>query len=243
MLDHSTSIEFSCRNRLLARFDQADIDRLRPDFSLVVLYERDILCEPQKRIESVYFIESGIASLVVNTRRGKTAEVASIGNEGFVGLPVVFGEETATVGAYALVPGSALRLSAVTFRRQFEQSPRLQALLFRYANAVFAQMAQYSACASMHSLEMRCSRWLLGACDRMPLDRFLLTQDHMAMILGVRRSSISAVMGALQKRGLIQYSRGHITILDRHALQATACECYQLTKGIFDRVLCADPNA
>jgi CRP-like cAMP-binding protein len=243
MLDHPAEAEFGYRNRLLARFTQADYEQLRPELKLIALRERAVLCEPQKPIDSAYFIESGVASLVVTMRNGKTAEVGTIGNEGFVGLPIVFGEDVATVGVYMLVPGAALRLPAQSLRRQIKHSPSLQAVLLRYANAFLTQVAQFAACASMHSLEMRCCRWLLGARDRMPSDQFLLTQEFLAMMLGVRRSSVSAVMGALQKKRLIRYSRGQITILDRAALEKAACECYQVTKAEFDRVLRADTSA
>jgi CRP-like cAMP-binding protein len=240
VLDHPAAMEPDSRNRLLAQFAQSDYERLRPHFKTVALHEQSVLCAPRQTIDSVYFIESGVASLVVTMENGKAAEVGTIGNEGIVGLPVVFGESTTATGVTMQVPGSALRMPAHVLRQQLALSPTLRGVLLRYANAFFNQVAQSAACASMHSLEMRCCRWLSSTRDRMPSDRFDLTQEFLAMMLGVRRSSVSGVMSGLQRKRFVRYSRGRVTVLDREAIRAAACECYHTTKVEFDRLLDAD---
>lgn len=242
VLDHPAAMEPHSRNRLLAQFAQSDYERLRPHLKTVALHEQAVLCAPQQAIDLVYFIESGVASLVVTMQNGKTAEVGTIGNEGVVGLPVVFGEGAATIGVYMLVPGIALRISAHVLKQQLALSPTLRGVLLRYANAFFNQVAQLAACASMHSLEMRCCRWLSSTRDRMRSDHFDLTQEFLAMMLGVRRSSVSGVMSGLQKKRFVRYSRGRVTILDREAIRAASCECYHATKVEFDRLLGADEH-
>ena len=243
VLDHQAAVEPHFRNRLLAQVARSDYERLRPHLKTATLHEHAVLCAPRQAIDSVYFIESGVASLVVTMQNGKIAEVGTIGNEGVVGLPVVFGEDAATFGVYMLVPGIALRIPAHVLRQQLALSPTLRGVLLRYANTFFNQVAQSAACASMHSLEMRCCRWLSSTRDRMPSDRFDLTQEFLATMLGVRRSSVSGVMSSLQKKRFVRYSRGRVTILDREAIRAAACECYHTTKVEFDRICSALTHA
>ena len=227
-------------NRLLAQIPLEDYERLRPHLQPVPLPYKTVLYKPNKPINSVYFIESGVGSLVHVMKNGNAAEVGTIGNEGIVGLPVVFGERSAPSGVYMQVPGAGLKMSAREFSEQISLSQPLRRSLLRYANAFFNQVAQSAACALFHPLEMRCSRWLMMTRDRMPSDEFLLTQEFLAMMLGVRRPSVSVAMASLQKKGLLRYSRGNVTILDRKGLQAAACECYKVTKAEFDLLLGAD---
>jgi CRP-like cAMP-binding protein len=234
---YPAKVEARSRNRLLAQIAQADYEMLRPHLKPVPLPEQFVLYTPRRTIEFVYFLESGIASLVVTMQNGKTAEVGTIGNEGFVGLPFVFGDDAPQIGVFMQVPGAGLRMPAAVLRQQFDHSATLRGVLLHYAGAFFNQVAQSAACAYLHPLEQRCCRWLLATSDRMPSDQFALTQEFLAMMLGVRRSSVSAVMGELQRRGVVRYSRGRVSILDRKALQAGACECYRLTKAEFDRAL------
>ena len=233
----SAKAEHRSRNRLLAHFTQADYERLRPQLKPINLPEQFVLYAAQHPIEFVYFPESGVASLVVSMKNGKTVEVGTIGNEGFVGLPIVFGESAGPIGAFMQVPGAGLRMPAAAFRHEIERSATLRATLMHYAGTFFNQVAHSSACALLHPLEQRCCRWLMSTADRMPSDQFALTQEFLAMMLGVRRSSVSAVMGELQRKGFVRYSRGRVTLLDRKALQASTCECYHLMKGEFDRLL------
>lgn len=224
-------------NRLVAQFSDADYELLRPHLKPVPLDARAVLCAPHQPIEFVYFLESGVASLVNTMKNGDAAEVGTIGNEGIVGLPVVFGDTTAPNGVYMQVPGAGLRMPTPIFGEQLNLSTSLRTAFLHYAAAFFNQVAQSVACIAFHPIETRCCRWLMMTRDRMPSDEFMLTQEFLAMMLGVRRTSVNAAMRSLQRKGFIRYSRGRVTILDRKRLQAAACECYQVTKGEFDRLL------
>jgi len=224
-------------NRLLSLLSDSDYERLRPQLSLVVLEYRKDLYQASQPIEHVYFPVDGVASLVITTSDGDGVEVGTIGNEGLVGLPICLGDHEAPSSVYVQVPGKALRMDAGLFRSEFERSPTLNLVVLRYAHAFFNQVAQSAACAHLHRVEQRCCRWLLMTRDRMPSGDFLLTQEFLGMMLGVRRTTVTDVMGALQKAGLVRYRRGHVTILDHDALQQRACECYQISRMEFDRLL------
>jgi CRP-like cAMP-binding protein len=224
-------------NRLLSLLADADYEHLRPHLSLVALEYRDSLYEASRPIEHVYFPVDGVASLVITTADGGSAEVGTIGSEGLVGLPVCLGDRDAPSAVYVQVPGKALRIDAGTFRGELGRSPTLHTITLRYAHAFFNQVAQSAACAHLHRVEQRCCRWLLMTRDRMPSDDFLLTHEFLGMMLGVRRTTVTEVMGSLQKAGLIRYRRGHVTVLDAGALRQRACECYDISRLEFDRLL------
>ena len=224
-------------NRLLSLLSDQDYERLRPHLSHVIFDYRKSLYEASRPIEQVYFPVDGVASLVITTADGASAEVGTIGSEGFVGLPICFGDRDAPSSVYVQVPGTALKLDARTFRAEFERSPTLNLILLRYAHAFFNQVAQSAACAHLHRVQQRCCRWLLMTRDRMPSDDFLLTHEFLGMMLGVRRTTVTDVMGSLQKAGLVRYRRGHVTILDHEALHHRTCECYEISKVEFDRML------
>lgn len=230
-------------NRLLSLLSDHDYERLRPHLSQVVLDYKKSLYEASRPIEHVYFPIDGVASLVITTLDGHSAEVGTIGSEGIVGLPVCLGDDLATSSVYVQVPGTALRMDARIFRVELDRSPTLNLVMLHYAHAFFNQVAQSAACAHLHRVEQRCCRWLLMTRDRMPSGDFLLTHEFLGMMLGVRRTSVTDVMGSLQKAGLIRYSRGHVTILDHKALQQRACECYEISKREFDRLLGDTPVA
>lgn len=224
-------------NRLLSLLSDEDYQRLRPHLSPVVLDYRKSLYEASRPIEHVYFPIDGVASLVITTSDGHSAEVGTIGSEGLVGLPVCLGNRDAPSAVYVQVPGTALKMDARIFRGELDRSPTLNLVMLRYAHAFFNQVAQSAACAHLHRLEQRCCRWLLMTRDRMPSGDFLLTQEFLGMMLGVRRTSVTDVMGSLQKAGLVRYRRGHVSILNHEALQQRACECYDISKLEFDRLL------
>jgi CRP-like cAMP-binding protein len=224
-------------NRLLSLLSDHDYERLRPHISPVAFEYRKSLYEASRPIEQVYFPVDGVASLVITTAEGAGAEVGTIGNEGLVGLPILLGDRDAPSSVYVQVPGTALKMDAKIFHGELERSPTMNQIMLRYAHAFFNQVAQSAACAHLHKVEQRCCRWLLMTRDRMPSDDFLLTHEFLGMMLGVRRTTVTDVMGALQKAGLIRYRRGHVTILDRQALQQRACECYEISKQEFDRLL------
>jgi CRP-like cAMP-binding protein len=230
-------------NRLLSLLSDNDYERLRPHLSPVLFDYRKSLYEASRPIEHVYFPVEGVASLVITTADGASAEVGTIGSEGFVGLPVCLSDVEAPSSVYVQVPGTALQIDARIFRRELERSPTLNLIMLRYVHAFFNQVAQSAACAHLHKVEQRCCRWLLMTRDRMPTGDFLLTHEFLGMMLGVRRTTVTDVMGALQKAGLIRYRRGHVTILDHDALQQRACECYEISKLEFDRLLGDTPIA
>jgi CRP-like cAMP-binding protein len=225
------------QNRLLASLSNTDYERLRSHLEPVCLEYKRSLYDANKPIDFVYFIESGVASLVNTMRNGDAAEVGTIGNEGIVGLPIVFGDKQAPASVYMQVPGAGLRMKASLFSQELLQSTSMRTAMLHYAQAFFNQVAQSAACAHFHSLEQRCCRWLLMTHDRMESDEFRLTQEFLAMMLGVRRAGVTVAAGALQRAGLIRYKHGRVTILDRDGLKKLSCECYDIGKREFDRLL------
>ena len=224
-------------NRLLGLLSPKDYKRLRPHLHRIPLEYRQSLYRANKPIEFVYFIETGVGSLVNTMRNGDAAEVGTIGNEGVVGLPVVLGDDRAPTSVYVQVPGAGLRMKAALFKKELARSASMQAVMLRYGHAFFNQVAQSAACNHFHTLEQRCCRWLLMTHDRMQSDEFLLTQEFLAMMLGVQRTGVTAAAGALQRAGLIRYKRGNVTMIDRRALMQRSCECYGVSKKEFDRLL------
>jgi CRP-like cAMP-binding protein len=224
-------------NRLLSLLSDDDYERLRPHLLHIALDYRKSLYEAQRPIDHVYFPIIGVASLVITTADGAGAEVGTIGSEGMVGLPICLGDSDAPSSVYVQVPGTALRIDAGLFRSELERNPTLNLIMLRYSHAFFNQVAQSAACAHLHKVEQRCCRWLLMTRDRMPSGDFLLTQEFLGMMLGVRRTTVTDVMGGLQKSGLVRYRRGHVTIVDEEALRARACECYDISRQAFDRLL------
>ncbi len=224
-------------NRLLASLGEEDQRDLLSHLEPVVLEYKRPLYDAYQRIEFVHFLESGVASLVNTMADGLAAEVGTVGNEGIVGLPILLGDDLAPSSMYMQVPGRGVRMRAAIFREKMEHSAPLRAIMLRYAHAFFNQVAQSAACAHFHSLEQRCCRWLLMTRDRMPSDEFQLTQEFLAMMLGVRRPGVTLAAGALRRAKLIRYQRGVVTILDRRGLEDTACECYAVAKAEFDRLL------
>ena len=227
----------SYRNRLLELLDPKDLDRLRPHLKPVAFDYRQSLYEANSPIPFVYFPNDGVASLVNMMANGSAAEVGTVGNEGIVGLPVIFGDRHAPTNAYIQVPGSGLRLQADVLSSEMDRSSSMRGIMLRYAHAFFNQVAQSAACNHFHSVEQRCCRWLLMTHDRVQSDRFLLTQEFLGMMLGVRRTSVTAVAGILKRRELIEYRRGQVTILNRPGIEKLACECYAVSKQEFDRLL------
>lgn len=224
-------------NRLLSLLAPRDFARLRPHLEPVALEYRKSLYQADKKIEFVYFIETGVGSLVNTMANGQAAEVGTIGNEGFVGLPLVLGDERAPTSVYVQVPGVGMRMTAALFKKELARSASMQVVMLRYVHALFNQVAQSAACNHFHSLEQRCCRWLLMTRDRMHADEFMLTQEFLAMMLGVQRPGVSIAAAGLQRAGLLTYKRGNVTILDGPGLKKLSCECYGVSKREFDRLL------
>jgi len=224
-------------NRLLGLLPPKDYRRLRPHLKPIVLEYKQSLYRAHKPIGFVYFIETGVGSLVNTMANGQAAEVGTIGNEGVVGLPLVLEDYTAPTSVYVQVPGVGLRISAALFNKELARSASMRTVMFHYTHAFFNQVAQSAACNQFHSLEQRCCRWLLMTRDRMQSDEFLLTQEFLAMMLGVQRTGVTVAASALQRAGLIRYKWGKVTIIDRRGLEHRSCECYRVSKGEFDRLL------
>jgi CRP-like cAMP-binding protein len=207
----------------------------------VPLAPKQVIFEANGPIPHVYFPTDGVVSLVTYLEDGPSVEIATVGREGMVGLSLFL--ETATIAwrAFGQVPGEALRMRAGSFRDEVERNGAFVRLLKRYTQAMLIQVAQSSACNCAHTIEQRCARWLLQTHDRVGSDEYLLTQEFLAQMLGVRRSSVSQVAGGLQKAGLIRYVRGRITVLNRAGLEATSCECYGFIRGEFERLLGKGP--
>jgi CRP-like cAMP-binding protein len=225
------------KNRLLRALPPDLLSRLLPRMRPVSLLLRDSLMVPETSVNAAYFVESGWVSLVTSLDDGTQAEVGLIGNEGMVGLPLVTGVNTAFVEAFVQADGAALRMEARVFRAAMEEEPVLRTVLFRYLEAMTAQISQTAACNGRHDLEQRLARWLLMAHDRAEGDEIQITQEFLALMLCVYRPSVSVVASTLQRAGMIRYGRGHITILDRKGLEETACDCYRVVKSRFDQLL------
>nr|WP_267871563.1 Crp/Fnr family transcriptional regulator [Nostoc sp. CHAB 5715] len=192
---------------------------------------------PNQPIEYVYFVNYGVASMLTVMTDGSAIEVATVGNEGMVGLPVFLGADRVPGECFMQVPGSGFRMRVDAFKTHVTADSPLYNLLQRYTQALFNQIAQSAACNRLHSTEQRMCRWLLMTADRVETDTFSLTQDFLSIMLGVNRSTVSLSASILQKAGLINYTRGQITILDRSGLEDITCECYQIVKGEFNRLL------
>lgn len=224
-------------NRLLAGLPQKDRERFVAGSELVSLAFGEVLCEPGKRIRHVYFPTDSILSLAAPVDKRASLEVGLIGNEGMLGVPLVLGIAVSAQRGLVRGAGSALRMPAVAFHRELELSEALQGGINRYLYALMAQFAQTAACTRYHLVEARLARWLLMTADRAHSERFQLTHDFLADMLGVRRVGVTKAAGHLRRRRLISYRRGQITVLDRHALESASCGCYQAMKRTYDRFL------
>ena len=225
------------QNRLLASLSPANYALLSGALEPVALPYRTSLYRARAPIKHITFLESGVASLVNTMKNGSASEVGTIGNEGLVGLPVLLGDDRAPTSVYMQVAGAGLRITSKHFCDVLLQSVSIRTAMLHYAHAFFNQVSQSAACATFHGLEQRCCRWILMTHDRMQCDDFTLTQEFLAMMLGVRRAGVTVAAGALKRAGLLRYTRGKVTILDRRGLELRACECYSVTTKEFDRLL------
>jgi CRP-like cAMP-binding protein len=223
-------------NRLLAALPPRVYRSLAGELEAAALNHGEVLIEAGKAINSVYFPDGGLVSILVPLEGEKVAEVAVVGREGMVGLPVFLGADAYPHRAIVQAPGSAQRLPAKVFRDAARRSPVLSDLLLRYADAFLVQVSQSAVCNCLHSVPKRCSRWLLMAHDRIGSDRLPLTLKFLALMLTVRLASVSEATSALQRAGLIHYRRGELHILDRPGLEAATCRCYRLIQDYFARL-------
>ena len=226
------------QNRLLRALPPAVRQPLLPALERIPLAMRERLIEPHVPIPSVYFPLHGVVSLISTLGDGTQVEVATIGNEGLIGLPLALYANTIPFTAFVQVPGEALRIDTTVFGRLLdEETGAVRQLLYRYTQALFNQLAQHVVCNRLHRIAQRCARWLLMTHDRVGRDDFPLTHDFLALMLGVRRASVTEVAGRLQQAGLIRYRLGRLRVLDRAGLEAASCECYGVIKQEYDRLL------
>ncbi|MGD1052917.1 MAG: Crp/Fnr family transcriptional regulator [Candidatus Dormibacteria bacterium] len=222
-------------NRILQALPDEDRDRLVRSMVTVSLPIKTVLFEPGETIRAVHFPLDGVISLVTPLDDGAIVEVATVGNEGLVGVPLVPGGSLA-VRAISQVPGSSLRMGADDFLAEVDRPGAFSDLVRRYLSALFGQISQAAACNRLHTNEERLSRWLLMSHDRVGVDDFAITHEFLGQMLGSRRATVTLSAGILQAAGLIRYRRGHVSILDREGLESVACECYGSIKRELDRV-------
>lgn len=225
------------KNGLLAALSAEEYQRLAPELELVCLPRQQLLYSPGELIEYAYFPCQAMISLTLLMEDGSIIEVGVVGKEGMTGLPICWGGDTSIQQAMVQIPGDAIRIKAELLKTKFAEGGQLQSLLLLYTQALFTQVAQTAACNRLHLLEKRLARWLLTVQDRIQSHEMLLTQEFLAQMLGTRRSGVTEAAGTLQKSGIIRYSRGKITILDRESLEINACECYRVINSEFARLL------
>jgi CRP-like cAMP-binding protein len=230
------------QNRLLAALPAAEYERLLPHLELVPMPLGEVLYESGGRLQHVYFPTTSIVSLLYVLENGASAEIAVVGNEGILGISLFMGGETTPSRAIVQSAGFGYRLKALMLKQEFNRAGPMLRLLLRYTQALITQMTQTAVCNRHHSVEQQLCRWLLLSLDRLPTDEVSMTQELIANMLGVRREGVTEAAGKLQRAGLIRYSRGRIDVLDRPGLEQTVCECYQVVKLEFDRLLSDVPR-
>ncbi|HEX6928597.1 MAG TPA: Crp/Fnr family transcriptional regulator [Gammaproteobacteria bacterium] len=224
-------------NRLLAALDDSVLARLLPRLDQVELTLNDVLYEPNDSVTDVYFPVDAIVSLFCVLEDGASAGTAMIGNEGMIGLALVTRGAAMPFRAVVQSDGRALKLRGKYLVEEFAKCGALHDLLLRYAQVLLTQSAQIAACNRYHTVAQQLSRWLLQAADRATPRNLRMTQELIAVNLGVRREAITTAARGLQRAGVIDYSRGHITVLDRSLLEELACECYGIVRRETDRLL------
>ena len=230
-------MDVSPENHLLAALPPDALARWQPDLEAVDMPLGEVLYESGGTLTHVYFPTTAIVSLLYVMENGASAEIAVVGNEGIVGISLFMGGGTTPSRAVVQSAGQGYRLDAQAMKDEFNRAGPVLHLLLRYTQALITQMAQTAVCNRHHSVEQQLCRGLLLSLDRLPSNELTMTQELIANMLGVRREGVTESAGNLQNAGLIRYSRGHITVLDRVGLEARTCECYAVVKKEFDRLL------
>jgi CRP-like cAMP-binding protein len=229
-------------NRILFAATREENERLLPRLEYVELRRGEVLHEAGEHISHVYFPYSGTISVVVQMEDGDQTEVGVVGREGMLGLPLVLGTDSAPLRAFTQVSGGAMRMTAADFLEEIAHREGLYMRLLRYAQAFFVQTAQTAACNRLHPMEGRLPKWLLTTRDLAESDELDLTHEFVGTMLGVRRAGVTEALGQLRSEGLIDHSRGRITILDAEGLGRASCECYRVVKDEYDRLVSSEPR-
>jgi len=226
------------QNRLLRTLPADDYARISAQLQPVSMRAREVFHKQGEPIRKVYFPGGGACSIVKVMNDGTAAEIATVGNEGMIGASVFFGDDLSTGEALVQVAdGEAHTMSSEAFIFEMNRRGAFYNRVIRYSQAFTTQIMQTTVCNGLHSVEQRCCRWLLMTHDRVGIDKFQLTQDFLAAMLGVRRPTVTLIEAKLQLGGLIHYRRGHMRIADRAGLEKASCECYETVKGTFARLL------
>lgn len=225
------------QNHLLAALPASEFERIAPHLELVPLQLGEVLYESGGHLKHVYFPTNSIVSLLYVMLDGASAEIAVVGNEGILGISLFMGGETTPSRAVVQSAGFGYRLPAQLLKQEFNRAGPMMHLLLRYTQALITQMSQTAVCNRHHSVDQQLCRWLLLSLDRLTSDELTMTQELMANMLGVRREGVTDAAGKLRNAGVIEYSRGHIKVLDRPGLEQIVCECYTVVKQEFDRLL------
>jgi CRP-like cAMP-binding protein len=225
------------KNRLLAALPHSESQRWLPDLEPVDFSLGEVLYESGITLSHVYFPTTAIISLLYVMENGASAEIAVVGKEGVVGISLFMGGESTSSRAVVQSAGKGFRLKAQLMKQEFNRTGPVLHLLLRYTQALITQMSQTAVCNRHHSLDQQLCRWLLLSLDRLEGNQLVMTQELIANMLGVRREGVTEGALKLQHAGLIQYARGHITVLDRAALEERSCECYAVVKKEYDRLL------
>lgn len=225
------------QNHLLNALPETEFARIADLLELVPMPLGQALYESGGHLHHVYFPTTSIVSLLYVLENGASAEIAVVGNEGILGISLFMGGETTPSRAIVQSAGYGYRLRATLLKQEFNRAGPMMHLLLRYTQALITQMTQTAVCNRHHTVEQQLCRWLLLSLDRLAADELNMTQELIANMLGVRREGVTEAAGKLQREGLINYSRGHIRVLDRPKLEKRVCECYQVVKTEFDRLL------
>jgi CRP-like cAMP-binding protein len=225
------------RNRLLRELPACEYTRLLQHLEAITLAPLQVLADMEQPQRFVYFPETAVIALMRRMRDGTPIEAGTVGREGMAGMPALLGVQWAPSAMIGQLPGLCQRMPSRVLRQLLPELPGLTGLLRRYALVFQDQLAQTIACNSLHSVEQRCTRWLLSAHDRVGGDEFILTHEMLAQMLAVRRAGVTVAMISLQRAGLVSYSRGRVTILDRAGLEAVACECHAITREHAERLM------
>jgi CRP-like cAMP-binding protein len=217
-------------SKILLHLSRNECQQLLPELELVRLKLHQVIIEAGETMKSGYFVNTGILSVLAVQPDGKSVEVGLIGNEGFLGLPLLVGYRTSPTRVVCQADGTAYRCDAQALRRVLRDCPELEQQLHRFGQQLAMQTTQIAACNRLHDVEERLARWILMTEDRLLGDTLPLTQEFLAQMLGTRRSSVTVAAGTLQKAGLISYTRGSVTIVDRKRLEDAACDCYAIVQ-------------